>query len=99
MTTLRKQHTHVDLTEMQDLLKYFNKYPHLKTQSTFSYAPISLRPRIPRISSNLQFSGFVVESLSFREVPTSFVYIRSDRFVVNQGLHEYPNKLRIYTNA
>ena len=61
--------------------------------------PITLRPRNPRISKNWQFSGFVVDSLSVREVPTSFVYIRSDRFVVNQGLHESPNDLRISTNA
>ena len=61
--------------------------------------PITLRPRNPRISKNWQFSEFVVESLSDREVPTSFVYIRSDRFVVNQGLHESPNDLRISTNA
>jgi len=50
-------------------------------------------------SENWQFSGFVVESLSVREVPTSFIYIRSDWFVVNQGLHESPNELRISTNA
>ena len=61
--------------------------------------PITLRPRNPRISKNWQFSGFVVESLPVRKVPTSFVYIRSDRFVVNQGLHESPNDLRISTNA
>ena len=61
--------------------------------------PITQRPRIPRISKNWEFSGFVVESLSVREVPTSFVYIRCDRFVVNHGLHESPNELRISTNA
>ena len=37
-----------------------------------------LRPQIPRISKNWQFSGFVVESILVREVPTSFVYIRSE---------------------
>jgi len=40
------------------------------------YTPITLRPRIPRISKNWQFSGFVVESLSVLEVPTSFVYLQ-----------------------
>jgi len=64
-------------------------YAHFRN----TYATITLRPRIPRIAKNWQFSGFVVESLSVREVPISFVYIRSDRFVVNQGLHESLNEL------
>jgi len=56
-------------------------FKHIDTVHGTHYAPIApitLRPRIPRIAKNWQFSGFVVESLSVREVPTSFVYIRSE---------------------
>jgi len=71
--------------------------------------PITLRPRIPRISKNWQFSGFVVELLSVREVSTSFVYIRSEFrsignswqkfWTVQSFSHELPMPKKIVVNS
>jgi len=56
---------------------------------SITITPITLRPRIPRISKNWQFSGFVVESLSVREVPTSFVYIHSEFWSIGNSWQKF----------